>query len=186
MTTVSGTIRIGEAQATMAATGRRQRGSMLWFWALMLVSVVIMGLVGIALSIPAKANAGLGLFIGMMAGLVIYNRWSKVLIVWRYRKTLMARGVPPEVAIRWELTPEEIVYQAGALTTRAPWRAVSEIFPEKGWWIVMAQGTALFAADRFFADDVARRAFVADVLSHLSEEAKARSASAVKFVETTA
>jgi hypothetical protein len=140
------------------------------------------GLFGEVLSIPAGIDGSIGLCVGMLAGLLVYAQWSKALTVWRYRKTLMARGVPLDIALCWDLSAGEIVYQVGDITTRAPWRAVTEIFHEKGWWIVMVQGTPLFAADRLFADAAAQRAFVAEVLSHVSEDARARSEKAVKFV----
>ena len=183
MTTITGTIQIGEAQATVSATGKRQRGSLLWHWVLMFSLLGGVGLIGVLLAIPAKVDGGTGLTIGMIGGLLIYMRWSKILTVWRCRKTLMARGVPADLAVRWDVTDQSVRYQVGDVTTEAAWRAVTEIFHDKGWWIVMAQGTPMFAADRFFADDAAQRAFVAEVLSHLSDEARTRSAAAVKFVE---
>jgi hypothetical protein len=183
MTTITGTIQIGEAQATMPATGKRQRGSAIWYYVLGLCLMFGVGLVGIILSIPAKIDANTGLLIGMFGGLFIYVRWSKIFTVWRYRKTLMGQGVPLEVGVRWDLDGEGVRYQIGDITTEAPWRAVSEIFHERGWWIVMAQGTPMFAAERYFADTAAQRAFVGEVLSHLSDEARARSAPAVRFVE---
>jgi hypothetical protein len=186
MTSIHGTIRIGEAQATMAATGKRQRGSLIWHWALMSVLIFGMGLLGTVLSIPARMDGNVGLIIGMIGGLLIYTQWSKPLTVWRFRKTLMARGVPLDVALSWDLSGDEIVYRIGDIVTHAPWRAVTEIFHEKGWWIVMAQGTPLFAADRLFADAAAQRAFVAEILSHMSEEARGRSGEAVKFVSSAA
>lgn len=183
MSVITGSIQIGEAEATVGATGKRQRGSMLWHWALMVALVGVVGLIGVVLSIPAGLDSGTGFGIGMIGGLFIYARWAKLLTVWRCRKTVTGQGVPLDLPVRWELTEDDIAYQIGGLVSRAPWRAVSEIFHDKGWWIVMVQGTPWFAADRFFADEAAQRAFVAEVLSHLTEDALARSAAAVKFVK---
>jgi hypothetical protein len=183
MSVITGSIQIGEAQATMPATGKRQRGSAVWYYAFGLCMIFGVGQLGVLLSIPAGLDGGTGLAIGMIGGLVIYARWSKLLIVWRCRKTLTGQGVPLDLPVRWELTEDDVAYQIGDLVSRAPWRAVSEIFHDKGWWIVMVQGTPWFAADRFFADEAAQRAFVSEVLSHLSDEARTRSAAAVQFVE---
>jgi len=185
MTSISGTIRIGEAQATCAATAKRQRGSTWPFWVLMLSLVVSLGLAGGFLAWTLAADPGFGWIVGAVCGGVAYLRLCRVFGVWRFRKTLTSVGVPLDLPTRFEITPDAFVHEIGDVITHAKWSAVNEVFHNKGWWIFMVQSDPWFAPDRFFADDAAKRAFLREVLSHMSEAARARSGDAVKFVGTT-
>jgi hypothetical protein len=180
MTKVGGTIKIGEAMPTAGATGRRQRGGIWWYWVLMLVLVLGLGFFGLWLSNVADINPTIGWLAGALTGMLLYSRWSKLLLLWRFRRTQAAKGVPLDVDIAVEITDEAIVYRIGDLTTHAKWRAVTEVFPEKGWWIVMAQSSSMFIADRFFANEDDKRAFLRELMLHVSDDARARSPEAVK------
>jgi hypothetical protein len=181
MTSITGTIRIGEAMPTVNATARSLRGSPWWFYAAQIVALFGVGGLGVGLSYVAGIDLLIGWCIGALAGALMYYRLSKVLSLWRFRKTLTGKGVPLDIAIRLEATPEAFCYEIGDIASRAKWQAVTEVFQEKGWLIFMVQGNPWFAADRFFATDADKRAFLGEALSYMSAEARARSAAAVKF-----
>ncbi len=74
-----------------------------------------------------------------------------------------------------------MLFAVGEVTTRFPWTEVSEITPSRTRWVVVAHYSAWGIPRRFFQDVPAERAFVADVLSRLSPEARARSDEAAAF-----
>lgn len=183
MTSITGTIRIGEAQATVNATARRLRGGLWWYWVLMLVLGVGMGLLGLWLSSLAKLNLLIGWLAGAFVGGLAYQRLSKALTVWRCRQTLTGKGVPLDLPVRLEISPDTFTYAVGDVVSTAKWAAVTEVFYDKGWWIFLVQANPWFAAERFFANDDDRRAFLAEALAHMSDDARARSPAAVRIAE---
>jgi hypothetical protein len=185
MTSIRGTIRIGEATPTVKSTARRQRGGTGPFL-LLLAGLWIGGalagfLVGWAFGLD-RILAACG---GAVAGIIIYRPLCGVLSLRLHRKTLTAQGVPLDLPVQFEITDEAFVYEIADVRMRAKWSAVSEMFYDKGWWIFMVQSDPWFAADRFFAGDEEKRAFLHEVLGHMSDEARGRSAEAVKFVEAS-
>ena len=58
---------------------------------------------------------------------------------------------------------------------------VTEMFPSRGYWVLMAQASPLFAPKRLFASADDERRFVAEALSRMSEASRARSKEAVAF-----
>lgn len=183
MNAIQGTIRLGEATPTARTTAKHQRGGMWVFWALITVLVLGFGIAGIWLAWWAKVDGTLGWLGGALAGLVAYHRLSPWLSVVRYRQTLTGKGVPLDIASRFEITDAAFVHESAGVVSIAQWAAVSEIFYEKGWWVFMVQATPWYAPDRFFADDQAKRDFLAAVLTHMTDEARGRSGDAVRFVK---
>lgn len=181
MTSISGTIRIGEAQQTCAATARRQRGGTGWFWILILALVLGLGAAGMGLASLVAVSPAIGWLAGALTGMAIYHRWSKVLMVRRIRGRPTATGMLLDLPVQFEMSPVTLVYEIGEVRMIAQWPAVSELFYAKGYWIFMVQSDPWFAPDHFFASDDAKRAFLGEALSHMSEAAKARSADAVAF-----
>lgn len=186
MNIIQGTIRLGEATPTAKSTAKHQRGGMWVFWVLITVLVLGFGLGGIWLAWWAKVDGMLGWLGGALAGLVAYQRLSPWLSVVRFRQTLTGKGVPLDIASRFEITDAAFVHEIGGVRSIAQWTAVNEIFYEKGWWVFMVQANPWYAPDRFFADAQAARAFLGAVLAHMTDEARGRSSDAVKFVQNTA
>jgi hypothetical protein len=79
------------------------------------------------------------------------------------------------------VTPEALVYDLGDIHQTAKWKAVTEVFRIRDYWIVIAQATPFFAPRRFFASEAAERGFIAQVLAHMTPEARDRSAGAADF-----
>lgn len=198
MASVSGLLKIGEAQATIQTIAKRQRGSAYVFY-LVLFALMIGGMfAGIAVTFAAffvldlakiyyDWNVGLVSvvvgWVGLILGLILYQRICKRLTVARFRKRLIQKGTPPELPLRMEIAAEDLLYDVGDVKHIAKWSCVSEVFPNHGYWIFLAQSSPYFAPKRFFVDINAERAFVKDALSHMSEAARGRSKDAVAFAE---
>jgi hypothetical protein len=185
MASISGTIRIGEAQATVAATARRQRGGIAVYFlmmaALWIGGAVLGGLIGWAL----RLDFILAVSLGAVGGLLCHLPLAKRLALWRFRRRLTGAGTPLDMPAAMTITPEALIYTVSDIEKRGAWRAVSELFYAKGYWIFMVQSEPWFAPDHCFADEAAKCAFLREALSLMSEEARERSGAAVKFVEAS-
>jgi hypothetical protein len=185
MTAISGTIRIGEAQATCAATAKRQRGAA-WPYFVVMAGLWIGGaVIGWVLGRVLHVDVILAACAGAVIGLLSYRTVCNRLVVWRFRKRLTGTGTPLDMPARMEMTPEALTYELADIAKRGRWPAVSELFRAKGYWIFMVQSEPWFAPDHFFKSDGDKRAFLREALSHMSPEARARSRAAVKFVESS-
>jgi hypothetical protein len=189
MASITGTIRIGEANAACGKIGRRQRGPIYVFYLWMTAFAAIGGALGYAVDrwttdwVYSEVQI-YGWAIGAWLGIVAYVFAGRKIGVWRFRKLLTAKGTPLDLPTRLEITPDVFFYEMADVHSSAKWSAVSEIFHAKGYWIFLVQAWPWFAADRFFASEEEKRAFLREALSYMSEEARARSPDAVKFVET--
>jgi hypothetical protein len=135
---VSGMLMLGEAQATMRAVGARQRGSSLWYWGTMLALGLGGALLGIVLlpryfPIEPAAAGGLGWIVGAVAYIVL----SPHLTVLLFRRRLSGRGIRRELPFSIAVTPDALVYEVGDVRQIAQWRAVTELFRSKGYWIFL-------------------------------------------------
>lgn len=197
MTSVSGLLKIGEAQATLQSIGRRQRGSQFIF-VLVLLALMVAGIFLGTVIAPiidrflggAKtpddwwSGAVRGGAFGMAGAALVYRFVvGKRMLLGRFRKLLIEKGSPPELSLCMETTTEALHYDVGELKHIAKWSCVSEVFSNHGYWIFLAQSSPFFAPKRFFADTDAERAFIKDALAHMSEAARARSKDAVAFAE---
>lgn len=186
MTSITGTIRIGEAQATCAATAKRQRGSSGLYFGMMFALWIGGGLAGWAIGLALRTDVTLAICIGAVVALLCYVPLAKRLAVARYKHRLTGAGTPLDMPAAMTITPEALIYTVSDIEKRGAWRAVSELFHAKGYWIFMVQSEPWFAPDHFFASEADKRAFLREALSHMSEEARGRSAGAVEFVSSPA
>jgi len=183
MTSISGTIRIGEATPTVKSTARHQRGGT-WPFTLTLLTLWLGGaLAGYIAARMWNFDVIIGACVGAVAGLLAYRPLCRALNLYLFRRTLTGKGIALDLPITLEITSDAFVYCCGDVVSHAKWSAVTEIFHSKGWWIFMMQASPCYAADRFFASDAEARAFLREALSHMSEAARARSVEAMKFVE---
>ena len=186
MTSIHGTIQIGEATPTAKTTARRQRGGT-WPFTLMLLALWIGGAAaGIAVARIWAFDTIASGTVGAVAGLLSYRPLCQALNVYLFRKTQTGKGIALDLPIALEAGPDAFVYRCGAIVSRAEWPAVTEVFYSKGWWVFMVQATPWYAAKRFFASAGDERAFLREVLSYMREEARARSGDALRFVQNTA
>jgi len=186
MTSISGTIRIGEAQATCAATAKRQRGATWQYYAVMIGLWIGGAVIGFAAGLLLHANVNWTACGGAVVGLLSYRPVAQRWVVWRFRHRLTGTGTPLDMPAAMAITPEALAYTVADIEKRGKWAAVSELFHAKGYWIFMVQSEPWFAPDHFFANDADKRTFLREALSHMSEAARARSGDAVKFFGTAA
>ncbi|MDQ8029258.1 MAG: hypothetical protein REJ23_11070 [Brevundimonas sp.] len=99
-----------------------------------------------------------------------------------FRKQLTRRGVSNPLPWRLEIVGETVIWLTGDLESRAPARAVSEVFPVGPYWVLLIQGTPVFVARRNFAGKDAQRAFLTELLAVMTPDARDRSKAAVRFV----
>jgi hypothetical protein len=178
---VQGSIRIGEATPTLSATSRRLRGGAWRIWLTALAMWLAGAAIGCSIGVvvgydPVLCGCG-----GALVGVFLCPRVFRGLVVRLQQKSLMSRGTPLDLPVRFEVTPEAFVYEIADVRMIAKWCAVTDVFHAKGWWIFLVQSDAWFAADRFFAGDEECRAFLRAVLCHMSDAARARSGEAVRF-----
>jgi Na+/proline symporter len=172
---------VGEANATVADIGSRQRGSKAFYY-LILFGLMIGGAVIGSLAWPP--NRGTGIFCGFIAGTVLYVFLGKRLAMYRFRKRFKDRGLPLNLPLKMEIAPDALVYQLGEVRSSANWIAVTELFYSRGYWIFLVQSSPYFAPERFFANEKAEWIFIKEALSHMSEQARSNSPSAIAFANS--
>lgn len=181
MASVSGSIKIGEAQAAMGSLVKRQRGPT-WLYAVILYAfMIIAAVIGCLIGLLTGWNINL---MGCGAAIVALLTWFLVgrrYVVWQFRNKMTARGVPMHVPVRLDIAPEAMTYDTHDVHVRAQWSGISELYSKAGYWIFMIHSSGYFLPKHFFADAGAERAFIAEALGYMSEAARARSKYAVTF-----
>jgi MFS family permease len=194
---VSGILRVGEAAPVAARVARRMSGVGAWRGALWLGFIVLAAILGAAAAIfvgrafgwswgDSPMLGGLGVASGAVAGRILgvplFRKWG----VARFRKRFVALGQEPELPLSITIEADTLTYVIGLLEKRARWSAVTELFPVPGYWVFIAQATPFWVPDRFFPDDAARRAFIAEALGHMTDAARKRSVKAEAFIRAKA
>lgn len=182
MSSISGQLRIGEATNAIRAIRRRQIGSR--FLSYIILAVLLSGgwSLGTFVSRPDSTPVRL---LGITAALLIYIAIQKRLILASFRKRMVDRGFPPELRVHMEITPSFLIYEIGDVRHTANWSAVTELFISRKYWVFLVQSSPWFAPQRFFTNEDAERAFVAEALAQMSDAARLRSAGAVAFAKAT-
>ncbi len=179
MPSVSGVLRLGEAQATAAATAVRTRGAAWPYTLLLLVLVVGGGCAGYFVFPPEDRPPGIVFGAGL--AFLLFSPLSRGLLIARFRRLMTAKGIPLDLALRIEITDAALVYELGGVNHTAKWSAVTELFEKRGYWIFLVQSTPYYAPQRFFADQASEKTFVAAALARMSEAARQQSPDAVHF-----
>jgi hypothetical protein len=174
---VSGLLKLGEADAARRAVAKRQSGSAAGDYLLLVALVVVCGAAG------AIAWRGPGMAIGVVCAFLIYSAIAQRLALRRLRKRMTETDVPNEIPCEVEIRPEAFSYSAADVQYVAKWPAVTELFPSHGYWIFLVRSAPCFVPKRFFADEVAERAFLKAALEYMSEDARRRSIAARAFAE---
>ncbi len=98
------------------------------------------------------------------------------------RRELAKRGLRNPTHNRFELRPDGISSLTGSVETRAPWTSVSDLFPVGPYWVVIADAWPFYLPRRFFSSVADEKRFLGHMLEHMSEDARARSDAAARFV----
>jgi hypothetical protein len=185
VTSISGTLRVGEASATVGKLMAKQQGSNASYWAIML-GLVFGGLIaGLAASFllsndgsPHYSTGGsLGVIVGATAFLLI----RRPLMMARFKQKFQARQQTLDLPLRMEISSDHLIYEVGGVTQFARWPAVDELFQSHDYWIFLAQAHSMFAPRRFFANAEEERRFVRAALALMTPEARSRSTEAERF-----
>lgn len=185
---IEGGIAVGEASRHAAKASARLNGHPRPMLIANVVSLVVMAVVMTTFYV-VKALLGLPgwLFLPVLIssavlGLITGQRSCRAWAVGFARKALATRGLVDPVPNRFSLSDEGLISVTGRVETRAPWAAVSEVFPVGPYWVALVDAWPLYMPKRFFGSPTDEKAFIGRMLEHMSPEAKARSADAVRFV----
>jgi len=121
--------------------------------------------------------------------MALFGLLGIVLVTWAYshavrRKLLreFARaGIPLEIEGLYEILPEGLRLTTDRIQIFPRWEAVDTIERVGAGWTLSADQLTFFLPAESFADEDTQRAFVAAILSHMTEPARARSRKAVEF-----
>jgi hypothetical protein len=180
MATVSGTLKVGEANGTRAAIRNRTVGyepSWMFVMILFVIGGMVLGYTAL------RSDPMLGGLGGGFGGMLAYYPASQWWMTRIYRARLKKNGTSFERPFVVELAREALSYEHGDVRHIAKWQCVSDLFFSSGYWIFLAQSYPCLIPKRSFADHAAEQAFVADALSHMTDAARARSPQAIKFAE---
>ncbi len=185
MASISGTLRVGEANATVSALTTRQHGSNASYYVILLTLMGVGLLIGLAgsyvLADAGRPVYGVGGPMGVAAGAFVYLLIKRRLVMARFKRRFQERQHALELPLRMEVSTEHLRYEVGGVTQLAAWSAVDELFRSNDYWIFLAQAHALFAPRRMFASDAEEKTFLREALSNMNESARARSVDAVRF-----
>lgn len=188
MTSISGTIRVGEANAVLGKLTARHQGSEASYWAIMLGLVfggLIAGLAaGFLLSKDGSQYVRIAGLLGMIVGAVVYLIIRRPLMMIRFKRKFQARQQTLDLPFRMEISSDHLVHELGGVTQLARWPAVDELFQSHDYWIFLAQSYAIIAPRRSFADAEEERRFVNEALALMTPEARSRSTEAERFAKS--
>ena len=119
---ILGTLRVGEASATVGKLTTRQQGS---FWTVLLVLVFGGWIAGLGTSFllsnggsPSYGTGGLlGVMIGAATFLLILGPLTRV----RFQKNFQARQHTSDLPFRMEISSDHLIYEVGGVTQLANW-----------------------------------------------------------------
>ena len=185
MTSISGTLRVGEANATVGKLMARQRGSNASYWAIML-GLGFCGLIaGLAASFLVSNNGAphysAGGLLGFACGALTYLLIQRPLMMARFKQKFQARHQMLDLPLRMEISSDHLIYEVGGVTQLARWPAVDELFQSHDYWIFLAQAQSMFAPRRFFENAEEERMFVREALALMTPDARSRSTEAERF-----
>ncbi len=185
---IEGEIAVGEAsryagKATSRINGHPKPMLLANFITLAVMLPLIFGFSGIQsafqwpgwLFLPAVVVSGV---IAMMIGVRLCRGYA----VGIARRELAKRGLKNPVPNRFEATQEGFRSMTGSVESRAPWTAVSDLFPVGPYWVVIADAWPFYMPRRFFSSVEEEKRFLGSMLEHMGEEARARSDAAARFV----
>lgn len=185
---IEGEVAVGEAVRYAPRATSRINGHpkpMLFSIVIMLIIMLLLMLVFSVLHSTFEWQDWLvlpGLVTSAIVAGMVSTRLSRAYAVRIARRELARRGLRTPVANRFEITPEGFRSLTGSVETRAPWTAVSDLFPVGPYWVVIADAWPFYMPKRFFSSGAEEKQFLASMLDNMTEDARARSAAAARFI----
>jgi hypothetical protein len=179
MKSITGSIKVGEANVTVGALMSKMHGSQFVIWAIML-GLIAAGLIAGHFLAPLfvvdePPDYGRARLFGGIAAALAFFFIRHRLIVDRFRKRFADLGRPIDVPMRMDLADDHFSYAMGGVTHIVKWTAMDEVFRSHGYWIFLAEGNPLYVPQRFFASPADETAFLREVLDRISPAARERS-----------
>lgn len=184
MTEASGVFRLGESARAAFTLSRRFYGwrqAQTWgLLVLYLAGLPILSWLTEQLPLPEGLQSLIGL-----AAMLVYAGLALVFLWWWRRRmairTLVARGVPKGLQTTFAIAPDAMVVTTEIAETRLKWTGVSEVIRTKQHWLIVSGSLGYSLPRRFFDTPELEQAFIGEVVSHLGEEALARSRKAISL-----
>jgi hypothetical protein len=184
-TTVTGSIRIGEANRASFRSNMRAVGSS-WIPTLGFLAAIV-GIVALNETLPGLLK--LPAYVKSLSWIVVLVLFWTVAVpgyFWAAKRNavrrLRERGLSDPIPCTVAADDEAFTYVIGDITQTVRWRGVTDLFPVGRFWVVVAQGGRFYVPSRFFGSRSEERAWVAETLSHMSAAAQARAKEAARFV----
>jgi len=115
------------------------------------------------------------------AGLLIVGRMQRAFEARKIWAEAKAHGIPLEFDALYELHPDELRMSSDRAAIAHKWATVDAITDTTHGWVISANCLMCLIPHDSFADVADERAFVAALVAHLTDAARARSAYAVTF-----
>jgi hypothetical protein len=148
-----------------------------------LIGVVLVGLIAVLMPSAILARAPMAVFLGgvfiMLLGAayglgVAYQRLT-IVSAKAWAAGLDHRGVPLQMEATWRLTDTGVAYRTARFSGEAAYVSVHQVLHEHGYWIIGVDTLTLVIPDTAFAATAHAQAFMARLLSRITEPARARS-----------
>lgn len=179
---ITGDLVVGEANAVVRDLQKRTQGPLFGLYFLLFVVAVVFTVGGYLLVNLIRPGESWGAIVGGIAAYLLCMHFGRLFAVNSYRAKFADRGLQLELPMRVDVEPDSLVAEIGGVKRVVQWQVVTELFKSHGYWVILAQGDAIFAPGRLFPSENDERVFVGAVLANMTTEAKARSADALTFV----
>jgi hypothetical protein len=181
---VSGTLKVGEANATASAVMSRRVGSLMSYVAigfgLMFGGALLAIAISFLLSNGAPADYGQAGGVGWILGVIVWLLTWKAIMTARFKRKFRDQGQPVELTLRMDVLPDHLRYELGGVTKLASWPSVTEVIGSHDYWIFLAQSEPFYAPRRMFPDEASEKSFLREALSLMTKDARERSTAAVQ------
>jgi hypothetical protein len=184
---IEGEIAIGEAAGYAAKATSRINGHPKPMILSVVLTVVIMLSLSLVFTGLQNAFGWPGwlflpaIIIAAMLAAMVSSRLGRDFAIRIARRELAGRGLRNPVVNRFEVMPDGFRSLTGSVESRAPWSAVSDLFPIGPYWVVIADAWPFYMPRRFFSSVEEEKRFLTAMLANMGEDARARSDAAARF-----
>ena len=189
MGSVDGVIKPGEATGAALKFCRRQNGFNWplygWIGLVVLVGLLVGGAYDIGVDRLGWPHGydGAACLVTYIIGLFLLRPIYLRVATTRFRRRRTALGLPEQLPFHAHVSAKAFHCDFGGSRSEVDWELVTEVLAIGRYWVVSANSNPFYVPRRFFADQAAEKAFIADLLQRMTPEARARSKGAVGFCQ---